>query len=1177
MKVRKAFFLFFLTLLVLLLGTWLILRTTGAGRAIVREVLSKVLKGRFGMGKADVDLLGGTVEIKNFNLRDPERPKKEFLTVRKVLVGISRNPLDPGAMDRVTLTGIALHLRLGAGEAPDLSKIVDLASQKGGGTDLPPIRVEDSVCYLYLPGAKKPTWTLDKIALSLEPEESREGTRAYALKGRIALPLGGGGLNLRGVLTLPTRGNPAIRLKASWEGIRLEPGTRLGFPLIDDFLARIRPRGKADLQLWMQYPDDQGKLRGGLRLALKGMDFTPPVVPYRVTGFQGSLEARTDQGGTFLADLSSRATRASFKVKGKVIRPGGPQASWDLFLQAKDVALDRAMERALLASKLKDPSRAWHAFQPRGGRADATILLKSPPGGGPPEATVDLAVRDASASFLGFPPSRGERTACFPYPLDHVSGRLRILPGGLVVLRDVRARAGGGKVSLGGEVLVPPGGKKGRIHLEIRAEGVPFGKKLENALKAAFPGGEKFYRDYEPRGRFDARVVVRRKGSENKIRIETTLTPRGASASFKLFPYRIEDLSGKVTILPEGVSFDIQGGRGAPLVEVHGRFPFGKEPPTERMELTVSARHLPLDAKLREAMAAMAPSSRKLWKILSPRGWADMEVAGAGRPGRGGPVFYVSLSLKDGSFTYSGFPVPVTRAGGKVFVTITPKIIHTDILGIHGSAWGSPVSVYGTLEGERNSDLPSAMDVIVVSRKVRITQRLGALLNDYGFLRREVFDLLSARGTVDLVQHLERAKGETRIRGSSEVQLLGVESDSRLLPDKATGVVGTVLAFPEGMDILWMEGLLGKARVTIPRGKVRLGKENTTVEVRVLSERFPVDDRLARLMDAPVDRIYLDRKARGALRLAPLDLSFRVPRGAGPLKIGFSGHFEALGGKAVLGIPVEGIKGPFSILEGRLEGGKAYVRGNLEGMTMKVLGFPLEGITASLESTEKSLRIPEGRAGLAGGELTGYKKGRDVFTFGYSEPHAVTANIRFSGIRIKKLLSALGPSPTPYRGSLSGNLEAEIPDRDPRDLKARIRLVAKEAFIGKVPLLDDLYRLLTKKRSPSFQEGKLVIRVRDGKALFQEITLRSNFFDVKGTGIFDLDKGFDFHFKAGNLGTFVLNPILGYRMRGTLRDYNITLESPILPVGGSPPPVFPVLPDLSGLPERALAEEGKKR
>ncbi len=1175
MKVRKALFIFFLSLLVLLLGTWLILRTTGAGRAIVRQVLSKVLKGRFGMGKADVDLLGGTVEIKDFNLRDPDRPRKQFLTVRKVLVGISRNPLDPGAMDQVTLTGIALHLRLGAKEAPDLSKIVDLASQKGSGADLPPVRVEDSICYLYLPGAKKPTWTLDKISLSLEPGESRGGTRAYSIKGRIALPLGGG-LNLQGVLTVPRRGSPAIRLKASWEGIRLEPGTRLGFPLVDEFLARIRPRGKADLQLWMQYPDARGKLRGGLRLALKGMDFTPPVVPYRVTGFQGTLEARTDQGGTFLADISSQTTRASFKVKGKVVRPGGPGASWDLFLQAKDVALDTAMEKALLASKLEDPARAWRAFEPRGGRADARILLKSPPGGGPPAATVDLSVRDSRAAFLGFPPSHGERTASFPYPLDHVSGKVRILPGGLVVLRDIQARAGGGKVSLGGEVLVPPGGKKGRIRLVIQAEGVPFGKDLERALAAAFPKGEKLYRDYAPRGRFDARVVVRRKGGEDKIRIETTLTPRGASAAFRLFPYRIEDLTGTVAILPEGVSFDIQGGRGAPLVEVHGRFPFGEGPPTERMELTVSARDVPIDDKLRKAMEAMAPSSKKLWKVLSPRGTADMEVAAAGRPGGSGPVFYVTLSLKDGSFTYSGFPVPVTRAGGKVFVTVSPRIIHTDILGIHGFAWGSPVSVYGTLEGERNSDLPSAMDVIVVSRKVRITQRLGSLLNDYGFLRREVFDLLSARGTVDLVQHLERAKGETRIRGSSEIQLLGVESDCRLLPDKATGVVGTVLAFPEGMDILWMEGLLGKARVAVPRGKVRLGKEETTVEVRVTSENFPVDDRLARLMDAPVDRIYLERKARGALRLVPLDLFFRVPRGGGPLKIRFSGHFEALGGKAVLGVPVEGIKGPFSILEGRLEGGKAYVRGNLEGMTMKVLGIPLEGITASLESTEKSLRILEGRAGLAGGEVTGYKKGRDVFTFGYSEPHAVTMNIRFSGIRIKRLLSAFGPSPAPYRGSLSGNLEAEIPDLDPRDMKARLRLVAKEAFIGKVPLLDDLYRLLTKKRSPSFQEGKLVIRVHDGKAIFQEITLRSNFFDVKGTGVFDLDKGFDFHFKAGNLGTFMLNPILGYRMRGTLRDYNITLESPILPVGGSPPPTFPVLPDLSGLPERALAVDGKE-
>jgi len=336
-----------------------------------------------------------------------------------------------------------------------------------------------------------------------------------------------------------------------------------------------------------------------------------------------------------------------------------------------------------------------------------------------------------------------------------------------------------------------------------------------------------------------------------------------------------------------------------------------------------------------------------------------------------------------------------------------------------------------------------------------------------------------------------------------------------------------------------------------------------------------VDDRLARLMDAPVDRVYLERKAGGAVRLVPLDLSFRVPRGGGPLKIGFSGHFEALGGKAVLGIPVEGIQGPFSVLEGRLEGGRAFVRGNIEGVKLKVMGIPLEGITGSFESTEKTFRILEGGAEIAGGRVTGFEEGRDILTFSYGEPHAMKWNLRFSGIRINDLLSSMGPGPVPYRGSLSGNIEADIPDKDPRNLTARIRLVAKEAFIGKVPLLEDLYKLLTKKESPSFEEGKLVIRVKGGKALFQEITLRSNFFDVKGTGIFDLDKGFDFHFKAGNLGTFVLNPILGYRMRGTLRDYSISLVSPILPVGGAPPPVFPILPDLSDLPERALEGEEK--
>lgn len=1150
----------------LVLGSAVLLRMTGFGQALVRDSLARVIRGEFGMSGADLDILGGTVEIRDLDLKDPDRPARDLLTVDRVLVDISRNPLSAGRLRKVTLSRIALHLRLGSGEAPDLSRVVDLAGRTGGG-DPPRIEIRDSTCLLYLPGETSPGWTFQRIFLVLTPAAGSPG--AYELSGRILAPMGAL-LELSGSLELDGEGPPRVRLEASCPELALQRAARCGLPEVDQLLAGLEPEGTAALRLWLEYPGPSGRLRGGLAARLADLALTAPEVPYRITGLNGTVEAWTDGDGTLLADLRSEATRASFSLAGRVERPGRPDADWDLRAEARAVAVDSVLEKALLGARDPHIGEVWRTFRPGAGRVDARIGLKSPASGGPPEVAVDLDLDSVAATYLGTAGAEGRRPGfTFPYPFEGISGGLLIRPGGNVTIPGLACRAGEGTVRVSGRLRVLPG--RGSSSLRFEAREVPFDGRLREAVAAALPDGARIWDDYAPEGTFDARVLVERAEGEEAARVTTEIRPREASASYRLCPYRLDRLTGAVLIAPAGVSFDLQAGSGAPLVEVHGRFPFLEGGHREHMELTLAASALPVDRKLRDALEVLDPVLGELWDAFAPGGAVGLELAAAGLPGGDGPRFDIGVDLEGCAFAYKSFPVPVAEARGKVYIAAEPALIRADLLGLEGKAWGSPVKIYGSLSQERRSGAPAAMDVTVIGSGIRITPALGEILHGSGFLHREVFDLAAAEGRFDVVQRLERGGGAREIAASSELQLLGVESASRLLTDRATGVVGTVLASRAGMDILWLEGRIGEAAVTVPRGKVRLEPESATVELRATSPSFPVDERIARLMDAPVDRVYLDRRTRAAVRLAPLDLVFRIPRKAGFPSIEFEGSFEALGGETLLGLPVRGIEGPFSIQKGRLRQGELFVRGNLEGMRMTVSGLPLREITGAFEMTEAGLRIPEGGLTLASGRVTAREPGRELFSLGFSAPRPLGADLRFQGIDLEELCARSEGLSRAYKGSLSGELELLIPDQDPRNIHGALRLSIKEARIGQVPLLGELYRLMASRSQPTFNEGKLSVQVRDGRAEFKEIRLHSNFIDVAGNGSFSLAEGIDFQFKAGNLGTLLLNPLLTYRMQGTLRDYRVSVESPILPRGRSyRVGDAPVLPDFADLGERPL-------
>ncbi len=252
-------------------------------------------------------------------------------------------------------------------------------------------------------------------------------------------------------------------------------GVRLGGDLFDalpeaqrDALRTFHLAGRADVRGTVDYlPRAETPLDYDLAVDLRGARMIYEEFPFLAEDVTGT--ARVTPGRVQLQALQGFNAGAGLAATGWIRREvDSGDYAMDLDITGTDLPLSEALRGALGP----DMRAAWSHLNPDG-RVDVEARVWKDLGADRPvQHHVWVTARDLAVRF-----------DFFPYPLEHVEGRLEFT-GREVRLHDVTARTGPTAFALGGRVVYEEGGGTA-MDLTVRAEGLRLGGPLRRAVPEA--------------------------------------------------------------------------------------------------------------------------------------------------------------------------------------------------------------------------------------------------------------------------------------------------------------------------------------------------------------------------------------------------------------------------------------------------------------------------------------------------------------------------------------------------------------------------------------------------------------------------------------------------------------------------------------------------------------------
>lgn len=334
-----------------------------------------------------------------------------------------------------------------------------------------------------------------------------------------------------------------------------------------------------------------------------------------------------DDGVLTLKHLEGTNGQTTVRAAGKLGLPPDACTCFDLALEITDLELDRRLR----ARTPPEYDELWDVFSPRG-RVNVDLRVSRSVDSGPVEVAATVDCRDVAGVYRHF-----------PYPLDHLTGRIEMAQGRLTL--DLETLVGGKPIRLNGVIDDP--GDDAVVKLVIEAEGAPVDDVFKKALP---PDVRKIVAEFNPSGVVRARAVISRRPEcgprprpEGLIGIDAVVDlAERCEMTWKPLPFTIRDLTGRLELHPDLWTFsDMRGRNGQALVSASGkveklpipRLPNGQDP--LKVDVFLRADNLPLSDELKRALPQ---AWRKSWDTINPAGACDIETAQVhvypGRPDR---------------------------------------------------------------------------------------------------------------------------------------------------------------------------------------------------------------------------------------------------------------------------------------------------------------------------------------------------------------------------------------------------------------------------------------------------------------------------------------------------------------------------------------------------------------
>jgi len=599
---------------------------------------------------------------------------------------------------------------------------------------------------------------------------------------------------------------------------------------------------------------------GGLRLPLGTMQLNISMLPregqeYTVIFEDQGADSPPTVHGQFALDVKN----------GKIRRISG---------SASIVGLEEALPRKY---------RQWR----RRYAVTGEVQLHGEPGAETGAARIELDLKDLS---LTLPPEEGG------LDLQHVRGRL-ILEEGRIALKNVTGQI----VQGGGARFVLSGVYAGHepdspFELEVRIEqlAVPAPQRLGGRIAEVL---KSLTEDYELSGRLNLLARLTRDGG-GELGFEGTVEPLGMTLRFRAFPYRFDDVRGRIAIGAEAISLhEVSARHGSGRFLVEGRLPVAEGAGT--LEITVKGREVPFDRELRDALPE---TLRRIWDSIAPEGTTSLEMTVARSPE--GPTSLSGALILAGkaAMTYDQFPYRLENMLGRVQIGEDRVRIEK----VHGSRGPMRCTIDGTIS--QLARRSRQVDLKVRAKDVPFDEHLLQALGGRG---REVLASMRAEGSARQVEATIHQEGGGKLHYRVEAALESVGIKPVVFPYKVTDLAGTVVIEPKRITLQGLTGRHDEARLDL-NGRLFPDDEPIALSLDAAGEGLSLDAALYEALPQSVKGIWRSLRPSGradvevALRRGlagePGRLDYRVcvrPRGAAVRWEAFPYPFEGLTGLVI--------------------------------------------------------------------------------------------------------------------------------------------------------------------------------------------------------------------------------------------------------------------------------------
>ena len=1156
---RRRILLLFLSFLVTLTGaTYFVLHQTGAARSFVEQLIGKTIRqDLFRLDEAEIDLTAGTLIVRRFTLENPESSNEPLLSVDKVEVEVETNPLgEVGAIRKVALDGLAIHLSLADGKIPDLSQILRAAGvgETTATASVPSITVTNSTVHLRV-APQRPVITFRDLRLTLLPLQSDPDQ--LELRGTMVSPLGHtieiqGGGNFK---------KQEFRSLLIAKDIPIKPEQAAAFRReAADFLDAAKVTGVIKkTTVWMELRPPSAaptsRFHAGISAEFADVVAIPAEFPYAITGASGRVFATTEDEGTIKFQLQKKGVDGDLRANGKVTHCFLGTPLFDIHVDADDILIGDRLKKAIAGARLDLVEKIHTALKPTAGRLDAQIQLYNKEPGAKLSVAADVTLVGVSAAYHGFRDRRGRRIG-FPYPLRNVGGTLEVRPDGVTVQNVRGVDTDGNLVTIHGRVDIV--GRDARPNLDIRGKAIAFSPRIRSALAALLDDGGAIYDEYSPRGKTDLTVLLRDEGKGVDYTIE--LNPLLASAAYKTFPYRIDEVQGRVKIANAGVWIDLDGKRRGATVSVDGRFlnAPGDGQTGLRSELWVKFSDAAFDTDLHKAAGAFSPNITRFWNFVNPRGKLDCELTMWREFGETEFTYDVNLGVKASSIAVAEFPVPMENLEGNLFLHGKGNECRCDISPVRGTianAKSEPpakVLIQGTVRIDAKG-LDS--DVTSIIQRLRLTPELGAALGKGKIFDADTWRSLKLDGYVDITAHHRKKADQANFDQRFQVRLRDISSAAVVLPGRAHDLHGEIVVERGVGTFKRIEGKIDETKVLVHSGRVFRDGKNTVIDCTVNADSFPVDARLAKLMSGPVRQAFLDLEMKGRAKLDEVNMVFRFPDVGDATETRIEGDVEAHDLFMDIGIPgrhsLRHLTG-LAHISGRIDATGGQLSGQLKNVGFELTNQQIYGINGRFKITPQRLTCHELKFTLAGGQVKSSRKDGLTVQYDFTERGRLSAFLIFHGVSLNGLLRARGLSHSKVRGILEGELAIqELIGNDFLSMRATGEVVVTNGRLGRVPMFAAIYSQMKPESRPQFTKGKVAFAIADQKIKLTHLNARSDVLDFKvvGRGELGMDGYMDVRFSVpGVFGSaadlFILPPLIdwavskmvSFRVYGYIRD-----------------------------------------